>query len=84
MNFFFSKLKESKSQILDINEVHLNFNYKIKYYDQFKYVHFLEGKCVTKRKSANTYFVMLYSKNKGLFFSFFYNSPLILSLEKIN
>jgi hypothetical protein len=84
MNLFFEKVVNKQVNILDIESIHVGNNYKIKYYDQYKYSHFLEGKCVKKRKILNTYFILLQSKSKGLFFSFFYDSPLIISLEKLS
>lgn len=83
MSFFF----ESKN--LSISLIKNYYDYKkgdllyISYYDQYKNYYTLEGKCVLKKKSVNgDIFLCIYNKSRGLYFSFFQNSPLIISIFK--
>jgi len=81
MNIFFNKLISfSDKMVLDFDK---NDILIVKYYDQFKYIHVIEGKCLEKRKTKNKdVFVSVYVKSKNLYFSFFKNSPLIVSILK--
>lgn len=80
MNFFFKK------SIVNFN----NFDFKegdiikVRFYDQHKFMNIFEGKCLVKRKADQNMFVILHNKNKGVYFSFFLNSPLLVALFKKN
>jgi hypothetical protein len=85
MNFFFNNNKYFNS-IID-KKLFLDFKKQdsllVKYYDQFKYIHIIEGKCLIKRKTKNKdLFVSIYVKSKNMTFSFFKNSPLIINILK--
>ena len=82
MNIFFipntGLISSSKKKILNFSK---NDTLLIKYYDQYKYIHTLEGRCITKRKTkGNDFFVSIYVKTKNMYFSFFQHSPLIVSI----
>ena len=81
MNIFFknnNSLSSSKKKFLNFAK---NDTLLVKYYDQFKYIHTLEGRCITKRKTkGNDYFISIYVKTKNMYFSFFQCSPLVVSV----
>jgi len=79
MNLFFDK------------NININMDYKfvvgdllkVKYFDEYKYLHFIEGVCLLKRKTKRgDLYVLVYDKTKGFYFSFFLNSPLVVSIFK--
>jgi hypothetical protein len=83
MNLFFKPQKEYlNTKVIFDDKFFVGDRIKVNYYDQYKYLHTLEGKCVKKRKVADTYYVVVYEKNKNFYFSFFLNAPLILSVFK--
>lgn len=57
---------------------------KVRFYDQYKFINIFEGKCLLKRKTDENMFVTLQNRNKGIYFSFFLNSPLLVALFKKN
>ena len=83
MNIFFEKkrkfniLKKSSNNILVKND-----NYIIGYYDQYKYFHKFEGKLIKMVKCFNSIFLLFYIKEKQLYISFFYDSPLLVFFKK--
>jgi hypothetical protein len=89
MNVFFSKNHVNRilynSFTKNYSRLHLKDTVYIKYYDQFKYLHSLEGKCLRNRitKSGDS-FISIHSKLKNFKFSFFKQSPLIVSVIKKN
>lgn len=60
----------------------VGFRLKVRYYDQYKRLHLFEGVCVRSYSISNDIFVTLYQKQKGFYFSFFVNSPLIVGIFK--
>jgi hypothetical protein len=87
MNVFFSKNYSNRNLDNSFTKVYshlqLNDTVYIKYYDQFKYLHSFEGKCLKNRttKSGDS-FISINSKLKNFKFSFFKESPLIISVLK--
>jgi hypothetical protein len=79
-NFFFSNNFSYKNFVQNIQ---INTYYKVKYYDEYKYLHFFDGKCLMIRKSSNDIYLLFQVRNKGIFLSFFASSPLLISIEKI-
>jgi hypothetical protein len=80
MNFFF---KNNLVSFNFVKNLQINYYYRIKYYDEFKYLHFFDGKCLLIRKVHNDFYILFQVKNKGIFLSFFASSPLLFSVEKI-
>lgn len=84
MSLFFKKLDKlcpNQKKLKKVLNFYLNDTLYVKYYDQFKYLHNIEGKCVEKRVTKNKdIFFTVYVKTKNLYFSFFINSPLIVSI----
>lgn len=73
-----------KKSLINYNnfEIKKGDTIKVKFYDQYKFMNVFEGKCLIKRKADNNMFVVLHNKNKGVYFSFFLNSPLLVALFK--
>jgi len=90
MSLFFDnsyKIKNNNDFVLfGTNKKIVNFSINdilyVKYYDQYKYLHNIEGRCIQKRFTKNNrdIFVTVYVKTKNLYFSFFLNSPLIITI----
>jgi hypothetical protein len=82
MNIFFKTQQNSnlKKKILEFKK---NDTLLVKYYDQYKYIHTIEGKCIARRSTKGSdFFVSIYVKTKNMYFSFFQFSPLIVAILK--
>ena len=83
MNLFFKNISSDNL----LNKKFLNFEKNdlllVKYFDQYKFIHTIEGRCIQKRRTKNgDTFVSIYVKTKNMYFSFFQLSPLIVSVLK--
>ena len=74
--YFYKKLK------FDDKIFQVGSRLKVRYYDQYKRLHLFEGVCVRSYSVTNDVFITLYQKQKGFYFSFFVNSPLIVGIFK--
>lgn len=75
-SYFYKKLNYNN------NLFQVGSRLKVRYYDQYKRLHLFEGVCVRSYRVANDIYITLYQKQKGFYFSFFLNSPLIVAIFK--